>query len=128
MAKTTEKANNLFLNWTPEAMLHENAKKDGTGSVINVSIHVAQSKTGLGSFAVNPKQVLAQTKRDGSEAAGYKAIVLGQPTGKRQVSICTKAGKKPVYSTIEMTNEEIVASVAAARKEYREAQKALATE
>jgi hypothetical protein len=119
-----ESVKNVFLNFTSEKMLHENDRKDGKGSVINVSIPVAQSKTGFGSFAVNPGQVLAATKKDGSIVDGYKSILLGQPDKTRKVSIATKVTKagKVSYENIDMTNEQIVAEVAAARKAYRAAQ------
>lgn len=113
---------NLFLNFTSEAMLHTNDKKDGSGSVVNVSIPVATSSTGYGSFAVNPGQVLPAVKQDGTVVDGYKSILLGAAEKTRKVSIAVKKGKKTVYETIDMTNEAIVNSVQEARKAYRAAQ------
>lgn len=122
---STEKKN-AFLNYVSEAMLHENARKDGNGTVVNVSIPVKESKTGYGSFAVNPGQILNATKKDGTVVPGYKSVLLGAPEKMRKISICskiTKAGKKS-YSDIEMTNQAVVEMVAAARKAYKDAQKA----
>ena len=117
-------AKNVFLNFVNEAMLHTNAKKDGSGEVVNVSIPCVESKTGYGSFAVNPGQVLDARLKDGSTKDGYKSILLGAPDKVRKVSICTKMTKagKATYETIELTNQAIADAVSAARKAYVAAQ------
>lgn len=115
---------NVFMNFVNEAMLHTNAKKDGSGEVVNVSIPCAESKTGYGSFPVNPGQVLDARLKDGSTKDGYKSILLGAADKTRKVSIATKVTKagKATYGTIEMTNQQIIDSVNAARKAYVAAQ------
>ena len=115
-------AQNLFLNFVSEAMTHENERNDGKGSVINVSIPVDASKNGYGSFAVNPQQVYAAKKKDGTEVDGYVNILLGAADKTRKVSICTKKATKTreaQYGTIEMSNQEIADLVKAARAAYK---------
>ncbi len=116
---------NLFLNFVSEEMIHENERTDGKGSVLNISIPVAQSKNGYGSFAVNPQQRYDAKKKDGTVVDGYANILLGGADKTRKVSICTKkaTAKKPAtYGTIEMTNQEIADLVKTARAEYKAAQ------
>lgn len=113
--------NNTFINFVSAKLLHTNKANNGR-EFVNVSIPVEASKTGYGSFAVNPGQVMNSTKKDGSLVDGYKNILLGAADKQRQVSICTKTAtkKSPAqYSTIAMTNGEIAEAVAASRKAYR---------
>lgn len=122
MAKKTEKkTGGVFLNFRPDATIREQTTGDGK-TFYNVSVPCPQSKSGWGSFGVNPAQIYAATNRSTGEVVeGYGNILLGNPDGKRQVSICTKLAKgkaKAVYATIEMTNADIAAMVAQDRKEY----------
>ena len=111
---------NIFANFVSEAMLHTNTTADGK-EFVNVSIPCSKSSTGYASFAVNVGQVLDATKKDGTVVPGYKSILLGAADKTRKVSVAS--GKKKItYKTIDMTNEEIVAEIAASRKAYRAAQ------
>lgn len=123
--------NGIFMNYVSRKIVHEqNAVKDGkTRSFYNVSIPVAASANGYGSFAVNAGQVLASTKRDGTEIPGLCSILLGAPEKTRKVSIAVKKtakSKKVTYTDVEMTNQEILDAWNESRKQYREAQKAVA--
>lgn len=129
MAKTTKnekKTGGVFLNFRPNATIREQKTGDGK-TFYNVSVPCPQSKSGWGSFGVNPGQVYAATKRDGTVVDGYSSILLGKPEGTRQVSICTKLAKgraKAAYETITMSNADIAAMVAEDRKAYLAAHKA----
>lgn len=114
MAKKT----NAWLNYVSEKLIHTNKTADGARQFANVSVPVAGSDNGYGSFAVNLGQVLDSTKKDGSVVAGMKNILLGDPEKSRKVSIL-KGGQ---YETIEMTNAQIVTAVAESRKAYRAAE------
>lgn len=124
--KMSNTKKSAFLNYVSTAMIHENQKKDGSGSLINVSIPCPQSKTGYASFAVNPGQVLAATKKDGTPVEGFVNILLGSETYERKVSICTKMTKKgaKTYGDIRMTSADIIKMVADARAAYKASQKA----
>ena len=113
---------NIFLNFVSDEMIHENARTDGKGSVLNISIPCATSKNGYGSFAVNPQQRYDAKKKDGTVVDGYSNILLGAADKTRKVSIQTKGGKSPKYGTVEMTNQAIADAVKAARAEYKKAQ------
>lgn len=112
------KKSNLFLNYVSTKLIHSNQTEDGSRQFANVSVPIADSDNGYGSFAVNLGQILPATKKDGSEVAGMKNILLGEADKTRKVSI-QKGGK---YESVEMTNQAIVDAVAASRKAYRAAQ------
>lgn len=114
-------AKNIFMNFANEAMLHANQTAEGK-SFTNVSIPCSKSATGYASFAVNDGQVLPATKKDGTVVDGYKSILMGSADKTRNVSVAVKKGRKTVYETISMTNQEIVDCVNAARKAYRASQ------
>lgn len=128
MAKKTEKkTNGVFLNFRPEATIRLQKTAEGR-EFYNVSLPCPQSKTGWGSIGVNVNQVFASTSvKTHQPVAGYRNILLGNPDGTRQVSVCLKAETKKApakYGTITMTNAEIAAMVAAERKAYLDAKKA----
>ena len=108
---------NLFLNYVSEKLIHSNKTQDGARQFANVSVPVADSDNGYGSFAVNLGQVLPATKKDGSVVAGMKNVLLGDATKARKVSVL-RGGQ---YESIEMTNAEIVSAVTESRKAYRAA-------
>lgn len=110
---------NTFVNYVSEKLIHKN--KAGEREFANVSVPVAGSKSGYGSFAVNLGQILPATKKDGTVVAGMKNILLGAADKTRKVSVPNDAGE---YDTIEMTNQEIVDAVAASRKAYKAEQTA----
>lgn len=108
---------NVFLNYVSEKLIHSNQTEDGSRQFANVSIPVAGSDNGYGSFAVNLGQVLDATKKDGSVVAGMKNILLGEADKTRKVSV----QKNGAYETVEMTNQQIIEAVAESRKAYRAA-------
>ena len=111
---------NIFMNFVSEAMIHINKTTEGK-EFANISIPCSKSTTGYASVAVNLGQVLPATKKDGTVVDGYKSILMGSADKTRKVSIAT--GKKRIsYKDIEMTNQEIVDCVNAARKAYRASQ------
>ena len=112
------KKTNAWLNYVSEKLIHQNQTGDGSRHFANVSIPVADSDNGYGSFAVNLGQILDSTKKDGSVVDGMKNILLGAPEKTRKVSIL-KGGQ---YETVEMTNAQIVKAVAESRKAYRAAE------
>lgn len=108
---------NLFLNYVSEKLIHSNKTKDDSRQFANVSVPVAGSDNGYGSFAVNLGQVLPATKKDGTVVAGMKNILLGDAAKTRKVSIL----RSGAYDSVEMTNAQIVDAVAESRKAYRAA-------
>lgn len=110
------KANNVFWNWCSMKMIHE-AKKDEK-TFYNLSIPMASSANGYGSISVSAGQVRPSSKKDGTVVDGYKNILLGAADGVRKVSIKNQDG---TYSTVEMTNTEILAAVEANRTAYKAA-------
>ena len=112
------KKTNAWLNYVSEKLIHQNQTGDGSRQFANVSIPVADSDNGYGSFAVNLGQILDSTKKDGSVVSGMKNVLLGEPEKTRKVSIL-KGGQ---YETVEMTNAQIVKAYAESRKAYRAAE------
>ena len=56
-------AKNLFLNYVSEKLIHSNKTADGARQFANVSVPVAGSDNGYGSFAVNLGQVDRKSTR-----------------------------------------------------------------
>lgn len=108
---------NLFLNYVSEKLIHSNKTKDNSRQFANVSVPVAGSDNGYGSFAVNLGQVLPATRKDETVVEGMKNILLGDAAKTRKVSIL-RGGS---YESVEMTNAQIVEAVAESRKAYRAA-------
>lgn len=111
---------NLFLNYVSEKLIHTNQTSDGSRQFANVSIPVANSDNGYGSFAVNIGQVLQATKKDGTVVSGMKNILLGDPAKTRKMSVLVGGA----YESVEMTNQQIADAVAESRKAYRAANEA----
>lgn len=108
--------NNLFMNWVSGKMVHE-ASKDGK-TFYNLSLPLAASANGYGSISVSAGQVRDSTKKDGTVVPEFKNILLGSADGVRKVSIKAQDGS---YTTVEMTNQEILNAVEENRKAYRAA-------
>lgn len=117
---------NKWMNYVSEKMIHINRTADGK-EFANISIACPQSKTGLGTIAVNLGQVIDATRKDGTVVEGMKNVLLGAPEKTRKVSIATNK-KGTSFKTIEMTNEAIAEMVMAERKAYRAAQAAAQAE
>lgn len=118
-------AKNVFINWINAKAIHTNKTADGK-EFCNVSIPSDKSVTGFATVAVNCGQILPCTKKDGTEMADYRNVLLGAEGKTHKVSICTKkaTAKKPaVYNTVDMLNEDIVEMINNAKKAYRAAQK-----
>lgn len=123
--------NGIFMNYVSRNLVHAQTTTDKKGdkrTFYNVSVPVADSANGYGSFSVNAGQVFASTKRDGTEISGLCSILLGAPEKTRKVSIACRKTKrsKITYTDVEMTNQAILDAWIASRKNYREAQKAVA--
>lgn len=108
---------NLFINFVHEALIHVNKTADGK-EFSNISIPCAESKTGYASFAVNMGQLFPATKRDGSEVAGYKSILLGKPEQTKKLSVATNK-KGTSWKDITVTVQEIADMFNSAREAYR---------
>lgn len=108
---------NLFLNYVSEKLIHSNTTADGSRQFVNVSVPIAGSDNGYGSFAVNLGQVLPATKKDGTVVDGMKNILLGAPEKTRKVSVL----KGGAYESVEMTHAQIAEAVAESRRAYRAA-------
>lgn len=113
---------NLFLNYVSEKLIHPGQTSDGSRQFANVSVPVANSDNGYGSFAVNTGQILQATKKDGTVVSGMKNILLGDPAKTRKVSVLVGG----VYESLEMTNQQIADAVTESRKAYRAANEASA--
>lgn len=111
---------NKWINYVSAKMIHTNKTAEGK-EFANISIACPQSKTGLGTIAVNLGQVIDSTRKDETVVEGMKNVLLGAPEKTRKVSIATNK-KNTAFKTIEMTNEAIAEMVAAERKAYRAAQ------
>ena len=104
----------IFMNRVSTKMIHEAVTAQGK-KFFNVTVPVATSANGFGSFSVSEKQIFNATKRGGAEMTGYKNVLLGAEDGTRKVSIKTANG----YETIEMTNKAISDAFIAKRNEYK---------
>lgn len=110
---------NTWMNYVSAKMVHINKTGEGK-EFANISIACPQSKTGLGTIAVNLGQVIDATKKDGSVVEGMKNVLLGAPEKTRKVSIATNK-KGTSFKSVEMTNAAIADMVLAERKAYRAA-------
>ncbi len=122
----TEKKNGIFINHYPQEMVHVRKTTDKDGKereFASVSIACKESKTGMGTITVNMGQLLPANKKNGTTVDGRYSILLGDPDKTRKVSIATDPDGK-TFETIELTNAQIAKNVDAARKEYRNSQKA----
>ena len=111
---------NTWMNYVSAKMVHINKTGEGK-EFANISIACPQSKTGLGTIAVNLGQVINATKKDGTVVDGMQNVLLGAPEKTRKVSVATNK-KGTNYKSIEMTNAAIADMVLAERKAYRAAQ------
>ena len=119
-------AKNLFINFVHEALIHVNTRQDGK-QFANISVPCQESKTGYASFAINMGQLLPATKRDGSEVAGYKSILLGNPEQTKKLSVATNK-KGTSWKDITVTVQEIADMFNSAREAYRAQSTASAAE
>ena len=119
MANSTKNNNGLFINFISEKMIHLQKNKTDGREFYSISITAPASTSGFGTIAVTTGQVFNATKNHGTEeVAGYKNILLGAPEKMRKVSIKLADGN---YSTIEMSNQDILDAFEAERKAYKDA-------
>ena len=122
MAKT----NGLFINFISEKMLHRQVNKADGREFYSVSVACPNSESRFGTIAVTVGQVFPATKNHGTEeVAGYKNVLLGAPEKMRKVSIKLADGS---YTTVEMSNQDILNAFNAEREAYKAAQPAPAEE
>lgn len=122
MAKT----NGLFINFISEKMLHRQVNKADGREFYSVSVACPSSESKFGTIAVTTGQVFPATKNKGTEeVAGYKNVLLGAPEKMRKVSIKLADGS---YTTVEMSNQDILNAFNAEREAYKAAQPAPAEE
>lgn len=114
-------ANNIFLNYVHDALLHRHHTSTGK-EFVNVSFPCALSKTGYASFSVNCRQVFSSTTRNGTLMNNYSNILLGKPDLERTISVATNK-KGTNWKAISMTCEQIKTAFDNARTEYRNNQK-----
>lgn len=115
-------ANNIFLNYVHNALLHRHHTSTGK-EFVNISFPCSQSKTGYASFSVNCRQVFPSTTRNGTPLNNYSNIILGKPDLERNVSVATNK-KGTNWKTIQLTCQQIKESFENARDKYRNNQKA----
>ena len=124
MANT--KNNGLFINFISDKMLHKQTNKADGREFYSVSVACPSSESRFGTIAVTVGQVFAATKNHGTETVdGYKNILLGAPEKMRKVSIKLADGS---YTTVEMSNKDILDAFNAEREAYKAAQPAPAEE
>lgn len=107
-----------FINFISTQLLHIQRNKSDNREFISVAVACPQSKSGFGTIAVNPKQILPATKKDGTVVDGFSNILLGDADRERKISICT--GRKK-YKTVSMTNQQIADMFDNERSLYKEA-------
>ncbi len=128
MENTGSKNNGIFINHYPAGMVHFNRTTDRNGNereFATVSFSCPESKNGYATFTVNLKQLLPSTKKDGTVVDGRYNILLGNPDGKRRVSIAANNAKKKEdrrYADVELTNQQVAKYVTTARNAYADAQ------
>lgn len=124
MANT--KNNGLFINFISDKMLHKQVNKSDGREFYSVSVACPNSESKFGTIAVTVGQVFNATKNHGTETVdGYKNVLLGAPEKMRKVSIKLADGS---YSTIEMSNQDILNAFNTEREAYKAAQPAPAEE
>lgn len=116
--------NNTFVNYVTSTAIHDRTAtgKDGKAHAFkNVSLPLKKSLSGFASIAVNPGQIIASTKKDGTVVDGRVNVMLGKPDATRKVSIAIakREDDSYEYSTVEMTNEALATAVNEARNEYK---------
>lgn len=120
------KTNGLFINFISDKMLHKQTNKNDGREFYSVSVACPNSESKFGTIAVTIGQVFNATKNHGTETVdGYKNVLLGTPEKMRKVSIKLADGS---YSTIEMSNQDILDAFNAEREAYKAAQPAPAEE
>lgn len=119
-AATRRIDNPVFINHYPAAMIHNRTYTNKNGvekQFVSVSISCPASKSGMGSIALNLKQVLPALKKN-QPVEGRRNLFLGAANETRQVSIATNKAKTK-FKNIEMTNKDIADMVNNARAAYK---------